>query len=82
MQLSIENGYQRFITLVANARALGYLVDFLRRALTGVSHQGDKALIAVLNTQLHPGKMPKPTVLSTASAISTTRWPRPPSWRS
>ncbi|CDL62345.1 hypothetical protein [Klebsiella pneumoniae IS39] len=33
--------------------ALGDLVDFLRRALTGVSHQGDKALIAILNAQLH-----------------------------
>ncbi|STW39777.1 protease [Klebsiella pneumoniae] len=65
MQLSIENGYQRFITLVANAR----------RARRRKSTRSPRATSG-------PGKMLKPTAWSTASATSTTRWPKPPSWRS
>ena len=33
--------------------ALSDLVDFLRRALTRVRHQGDKALVAVFDAELH-----------------------------
>lgn len=65
MQLSIENGYQRFITLVANARK-----------------STPEKIDQIAQGHVWTGKMPKPTVLSTASAILTTRWPRPPSWRS
>ncbi len=65
MQLSIENGYQRFIT----------------RWLTPVRARRRKSTRSPGATS-GPGKMPKPTAWSTASATSTTRWPKPPSWRS
>jgi protease-4 len=65
MQLSIENGYKRFITLVATrVRARRRKSTKSPRATSG------------------PVKMPKPTAWSTASATLTTRWQKPPSWRS
>lgn len=65
MQLSIENGYQRFITLVANARK-----------------STPEKIDQIAQGHVWTGKMLKPTAWSTASATSTTRWPKPPSWRS
>ena len=43
----------RFCIFTGPDVALSDLVNFLRRALTRVRHQGDKTLVAVFDAELH-----------------------------